>query len=339
MTEFILSLFSSSDKLRASSLYQLLTGKRTSSVLLFGFFNGLLFAHGCFPSLKQTVFDAQIQQMIDERLLSREGNELQLTEKGRLRGSSKSLTGLHYDKYGRTAQTSWRLLKFAVQVVSHLSANETTYLPAETGPFYSYQVKKWLKETKCSRTELITRLPSELSTVFSQMTEKQANFLANQFSGKKQTGLLAYQLTTLEDAVEQQIYQDQCIHGLLVIIEQHKDFLLYDLLSTLLSQNYNQSMLTTRALILAGDPVEEVMTKRALKKGTINDHLIEWAIFFDDFPFERLIHSETRKALASLDRPLLTLKYKDLDVQTVDYGEFRLAQIERFKGGSKYGVS
>ncbi|MDY4306798.1 helix-turn-helix domain-containing protein [Enterococcus mundtii] len=38
-------------------------------------------------------------------------------------------------------------------------------------------------------------------------------------------------------------------------------------------------MLTTRALILSGDSVEQVMVKRGLKKGTINDHLIEWAIF------------------------------------------------------------
>ena len=53
------------------------------------------------------------------------------------------------------------------------------------------------------------------------------------------------------------------------------------------------------------------------------------------FLFERLIHSKTRRSLASLERPLLTLRYKDLEGQTIDYGEFRLAQIEAFKGGDK----
>ncbi|MGM0147338.1 helix-turn-helix domain-containing protein [Enterococcus sp. AZ162] len=339
MTEFILSLFSSSDKLRASSLYQLLSGKRTSSVLLFGFFQRLLVVHGCFPSLEQATFDTQIQQMIDEGLLKWEDRELQLTKKGEMRRKNKSLLGLHYDKYGRTATVSWRLLKFYVQVVSHLSANETAYLPVETGPFYAYQVKRWLKEATCTKTELVAQVSKELSTIFTLMPDEQANFLANQFSGKKQTGLLAYQLTTLEDGTAQQLFQDQCIHRLLAIIEQHPDFLLYDLLAPLLRQNYNQSMLTTRALILSGDSVEQVMVKRGLKKGTINDHLIEWAIFFDDFPFERLIHSETRRSLASLDRPLLTLRYKDLEGQTIDYGEFRLAQIEAFKGGDKNGFA
>lgn len=339
MTEFILSLFSSSDKLRASSLYQLLSGKRTSSVLLFGFFQRLLVVHGCFPLLEQATFDKQIQQMIDEGLLKWEEQELQLTEKGKMGRKKESLTGLHYDKYGRTATTSWRLLKFSVQVVSHLSANETAYLPVETGPFYSYQVKRWLKEATCTKTELVAQISKELSTIFALMPDEQANFLANQFSGKKQTGLLAYQLTTLEDGVAQQLFQDQCIHRLLAIIEQHSDFLLYDLLAPLLRQNYNQSMLTTRALILSGDSVEQVMMKRGLKKGTINDHLIEWAIFFDDFPFERLIHSETRRSLASLDQSLLTLRYKDLVGQAVDYGEFRLAQIETFKGGDNNGIA
>ncbi|MDA9461750.1 helix-turn-helix domain-containing protein [Enterococcus mundtii] len=339
MTEFILSLFSSSDKLRASSLYQLLSGKRTSSVLLFGFFQRLLVVHGCFPLLEQATFDKQIQQMIDEGLLKWEEQELQLMEKGKMGRKKESLTGLHYDKYGRTATTSWRLLKFSVQVVSHLSANETAYLPVETGPFYSYQVKKWLKEATCTKTELVAQISKELSTIFALMPDEQANFLANQFSGKNQTGLLAYQLTTLEDGVAQQLFQDRCIHRLLAIIEQHADFLLYDLLAPLLRQNYNQSMLTTRALILSGDSVEQVMMKRGLKKGTINDHLIEWAIFFDDFPFERLIHSETRRSLASLDRSLLTLRYKDLVGQAVDYGEFRLAQIETFKGGDNNGIA
>lgn len=339
MTEFILSLFSSSDKLRASSLYQLLSGKRTSSVLLFGFFQRLLVVHGCFPSLEQATFDKQIQQMIDEGLLKWEDRELQLTKKGEMRRKYESLLGLHYDKYGRTATVSWRLLKFSVQVVSHLSANETAYLPVETGPFYAYQVKRWLKEATCTKTELVAQVSKELSTIFTLMPDEQANFLANQFSGKKQTGLLAYQLTTLEDGTAQQLFQDQCIHRLLAIIEQHSDFLFYDLLAPLLRQNYNQSMLTTRALILSGDSVEQVMVKRGLKKGTINDHLIEWAIFFDDFPFERLIHSETRRSLASLERPLLTLRYKDLEGQTIDYGEFRLAQIEAFKGGDKNGFA
>ncbi len=49
MIVFILSLFSSRNKLRVSSLYQLLVGKRTTSVLIFGFTHELLFAHNSFP--------------------------------------------------------------------------------------------------------------------------------------------------------------------------------------------------------------------------------------------------------------------------------------------------
>ena len=49
MIVFILSLFSSGHKLRISSLYQLLVGKRTTSVLIYGFTHELLFIHNSFP--------------------------------------------------------------------------------------------------------------------------------------------------------------------------------------------------------------------------------------------------------------------------------------------------
>lgn len=38
MDSFILALFSDNDKLRPSTLYQILIGKRTSSVLSYAFF-------------------------------------------------------------------------------------------------------------------------------------------------------------------------------------------------------------------------------------------------------------------------------------------------------------
>ena len=56
-------------------------------------------------------------------------------EKGKMGRKKRILTGLHYDKYGRTATTSWRLLKFSVQVVSHLSANETSLFTSRDRTF------------------------------------------------------------------------------------------------------------------------------------------------------------------------------------------------------------
>ena len=81
MTEFILSLFSSSDKLRASSLYQLL---KVGSVLpryYFWLFQRLLVVHGCFPLLEQATFDKQIQQMVDEGLLKWEEQRVSIDGK------------------------------------------------------------------------------------------------------------------------------------------------------------------------------------------------------------------------------------------------------------------
>jgi uncharacterized protein YpbB len=55
MDTFILSLFSTEDKLKPSTLYQVLSGKRTSSVLTYAFFHNLLHLSGVCPQLTETV--------------------------------------------------------------------------------------------------------------------------------------------------------------------------------------------------------------------------------------------------------------------------------------------
>ncbi|MGM9903035.1 hypothetical protein A5844_000372 [Enterococcus sp. 10A9_DIV0425] len=334
MTEFILSLFSSRDKLRVSTLFHLLSGKRTSSVLLYGFFHGLLFIHGSFPTLKQSEFFTMIEEMTKENLLYVEGKDVKLTPLGKkqLEEQSVDLTGLQYDKYGRTDNECWRLIKFAVQVVSQLAADEQKYLPVETSPFYSYQIKRWLKEANYSRRELAEGLYQELTEIFLLMPRDKADFLANQFSGNSRIGLLDYQLIKTKDDTKLKFFQDQCVHLLLAAISKHKPFLLKLLIQPLLYQNHNQSMLVTRQMVQEGLSVEQIMARRRLKRGTINDHLIEWAIFFDDFPYEQIVSKKTRNILSHVSQPIITLNYRDVNIGDLDYGEFRLYQIEQLKG-------
>lgn len=64
MTLFILTLFRSGHKLRVSSIYHLLTGKRTSSVLIFGYFHQILVFLGSLPSLEKAVFDQVIKKLL-----------------------------------------------------------------------------------------------------------------------------------------------------------------------------------------------------------------------------------------------------------------------------------
>ncbi|MEO2701883.1 hypothetical protein ABHA11_13505, partial [Enterococcus faecium] len=170
MIVFILSLFSSRNKLRVSSLYQLLVGKRTTSVLIFGFTHELLFAHNSFPDLKQDKFYQIMQKLAQQGWIEINENEAKLTSAGadRLSELHTEYTGLRFDRYGRTGETSWRLIKFAVQVISNLASGNQDYLPAETSPFYTFQLKKWLSGSRLPRGILIDSAYESLAQLFSE---------------------------------------------------------------------------------------------------------------------------------------------------------------------------
>lgn len=123
MTLFILTLFQTGYKLRISTLYHLLVGKRTSSVLLHGFFYENLAYLGALPNLTEALFQKAVKELEVSRLITVEEGFGVLTQQGKLRLAENyfDLSGLNNLRYGRMRENSWQLLLFALQVVSHLS--------------------------------------------------------------------------------------------------------------------------------------------------------------------------------------------------------------------------
>lgn len=56
--DYILSLFQHGYKVKTSTLYHLLRGKRTTSVLIYGFLYDNLVAFGLFPLLSKTTYES-----------------------------------------------------------------------------------------------------------------------------------------------------------------------------------------------------------------------------------------------------------------------------------------
>lgn len=335
MFDYILSLFSSGDKRRISTLYQVLTGKRTSSVLLYSFFEQLLPAHQSIPKLQKNEFEKILHQLEQQHLLKLMDNEAVITEKGKHYLKNRRSYQVDFGRYGRTAETSWRLLKFSVQVIANLSIQQKDYLPIETSPFYTMKIKSWLAAEE--RATLAELFYEEWQELFQQMPKEQADFLANQLTGRDRIGQLPYQLAPDKESFEIGLIQAEAVHALLALLETKRTFTLYGLVSDLLRQNLNQSMLVTRQLALSGDTKETIMQKRRLKAGTLTDHLIEWALFFSDFPYERFISEQTIRVLENLEEPVKDWRYQEVSSsRELDYGEFRLYQIQCLKGEGRW---
>lgn len=319
MTLFILTLFQTGYKLRTSTLYHLLVGKRTSSVLLHGFFYKNLSFLGLLPKLKEEDFQKELQKLVAKNLITIEEGFGELTPQGvqLLEENSFDLNGLNNLRYGRMRENSWQLILFAVQVVSFLSFGEKEYLPIENRPYYLQQIKQWLSQTK---PHLVERFQQELTDIFLKLPTEDADFLANQFSGYDFQGRTAFQL--LPEKWQEEpwnvLYRQRAID---LFLEHVGEGELARLLVLLDQQNMNQSMIKTREFFMAGKSVEEILTLRHLKQGTINDHFIEWALLEGTFPFERFELIDFVDLTAD---QVVNQHYQNFEVP---YLNFRLSQI------------
>ncbi|MDU5333566.1 helix-turn-helix domain-containing protein [Enterococcus sp.] len=319
MTFFILTLFQTGYKIRTSTLYHLLVGKRTSSVLLHGFFYRNLIYLGSLPNLKEATFQREIQNLIAAEWITTNEGFGRMTQLGSEQLSEKNfdLVGLDNLRYGRMREDSWQLILFAVQVLSYLSYGEKEYLPIEQRPFYLQQLKKWLAGSK---PHLVERFQHELFAIFQQLPAGESDFLANQFSGYGFQGKTAFQLLPMKYQEEpwNQLYRQ---HAIDLFLAQVKEGELARLISTLDQQNLNKSMLKTREFFLAGKSESEILRLRHLKQGTINDHFIEWALMEETFPFERfqLVDFSHLSIEQVIDQ-----RYQEYDIP---YLSFRLSQI------------
>lgn len=334
MNELILSFFEEGNKMKGTTLYHLLRGRRTNSVLVYGFFHGVLPYLGAFPKLDESLIKKILAYHCSKGFLKEDKGEYLLTDKGRraLEKNPFRFPEIDYFSFGKTAHMNWRLVKFAIQVVSYFSYSENEYLPIETSPYYTIQVKNWLRQQE--RKQLSVQIKTELTATFQQLSDTQAAFLSNQFSGRQIDGAVAYQL--LPDSMQEfpynQLFEDEAIHAFFRCLKELPESALYELVKEGLKQNYNQSVRQTIRLFLQGATKEQVMQVRHIKESTINDHLIEWAILDEAFPFQQFISKETEEQLCQLNSPILTWQYREINQRfSLSYDSFRLFQIREYR--------
>ncbi|MBP2099671.1 helix-turn-helix domain-containing protein [Enterococcus rivorum] len=338
-TDFILALFQHGYKARISTLYHLLRGKRSSSVLLYGFlYNNLRFIE-FFPDLNEKEYSEMIQALSHQELLKIiHANEAQITEKGMSKLREKGIPLERYpwiDNYhfGKKDFEMFRVLQFSVQVVSNLSYENKQYVPIESSPIYQWALKKWL--TTLPKKELIHQLKEEWMMVLESLPDEEAVYFVQQFSGYQQVGKTVHQLLKTSDScLEKQLLNKNYLHHLLVTIKQnHRLPLLQSMMNWSFFQNDNQSVQETKRYLDMTTNLELIAKKRKLKVSTIKDHLIELSLV-DDFPFDLFIDEKIKKLLNEIkQRPLQEWSYPTVKSQipTLDYFEFRLYQVQNIR--------
>lgn len=332
---FILTLFQHGYKVRTSTLYHLLKGKRTSSVLVYGFlYENLRFFQLC-PELSEQEFNRQIHTLNEARLLVTDlTGEVQITKQGKrlLSESDQSIHWLDNYRFGKTDEEIWRFLQFLVQVTSHLSYGDKEYIPLEQSPFYQAYLKRRIASV--SKKELIQTMKTEWYFLLSRLSKSEADYFAQQFSGYQQIGRIAAQILQKESTpFEQLLIKKDWLHHLLYEIENmREETFLKKSIQPFITKNDNQSMNQTKSYLHQQPSIETIAQQRGMKKSTIQDHLLELALT-EEIPFEHYISKETYRFLDQLSSPCQQWIYRSLkqENEQLDYFEYRLYQIEKLK--------
>ncbi|WP_291292682.1 helix-turn-helix domain-containing protein [Enterococcus sp.] len=323
MDAFILALFHHSDKLRPSTVYQILSGKRTSSVLSYAFFYDRLGVFQAMPNLEEKEFTERVNALIAAKQLeSDEDGYLQTTVSVPSKEAA-ICSHLNYFQFGRRGEQMWRLVQLLVQAAAFQDISNR-YVPVENTPMFTEPVRQLIRQHPQLKQDLFT----ELWQVFEQLPPAYADFLVGTLSGPEVIGQTFFQLLP-EDYQKmpwRQLFSAAAIHCFLSVAKAQSPLLAAGL-KPFYQENLNQSMLKTRRLFLSGQSIEEIMEQRQIKRGTVNDHLIEWAIIDEQFPYQAFASQYPFPPLA------WKLPYQVLKQEVpLDFLSIRINQIAQKRG-------
>lgn len=336
-TQFILALFYHGYKARTSTLFHLLKGKHTSSVLLYGFLFDNLRFFGSFPDLSEKEYEHCLMELRKkEHLFFLEKGQVQLTEKGLnylLSNSANSYLDypcIDYFQFGKTDDECWRMLQFSVQITSYLSYGETHYVPLEQSPLFQQHIKKIIKNYP--KKEFIQQIKTEWSALFSELPIEEANFFAHQFTGYQHIGQIPHQLINLEGtALHRQFFLKNRLHKLLSIILLREDSsILKQIIYPLIKQNENKSMNESLKYLKLGCTLEEISAQRTIKTNTVKDHFLEASII-GLVESDQILDKSISNMLNQVQGPYQEWQYQELKgkINELDYFDFRLYQITK----------
>lgn len=341
---FILSLFQHGDKARYSTLAHLLRGKRTTSILLYGFFYDVLPYFSLLPKVSDKQINQIVQTLLQENLLIEEHpGMVQISQKGCRYLADNPLVdyhGLMSFKYGRLDDRFMELLLFATQVVSEYCHGNVTYQPIETNGHKQYLIRRWFQGLPKDRHELGHSFHQEWQQLIVSYPEPYRDFIVAYLSGHGQIGQTAGQLAEqagISPFEVNLISKKLCHLGIEVILKSPESYpYMQGLYKQIDTPVVNESALKTYQLFQAGWTIDELCQGRRLKRSTVSDHLLEWAIIRPDFDFSRLLsesESEVLKGLLAHKPNVRDWRYGDLGEASdkVSFLAFRCFQIQQVR--------
>lgn len=342
---FCLSLYSIDYPVKPATLYHILVGKRTASILFKAHIYHAIPFFSVFPNLNRSQYDNMVREFIEKDWIKASENN----EEYYLCKKAKEELDLYFSKHfypkninqllnGQVTKEFWKKILFSTQVLSELRYQNNHYLPIEKEWKTQLWLKNWLKNSSLERQELGSSFGKEWIQLLKEFRSFDAEILVAQLTGHKKNGKTSTQLAVKYglDQMELTFLVQNTISQLLnkVVSEKETFPLFYLIYQECKGDRYSSLSLSARSTayyLEKGYSIEKIALERRLKVNTISEHIIELAIIFPNFDVSNFIPKEDYQRLCALFSENEEITYEDLkkEMPQIPFSWYRLIQIER----------
>jgi uncharacterized protein YpbB len=326
----------------SQAVYYLLKGKQSAQVIQDSHFFQVSNLFGVFSIVKMEQFETIQKELVQNGLMIEieqksyyivtELGQQTLKEFNEEFPLSSNLNGL---KFRKTSEIFWRRYSLFFQTISNLNKKVRYFKAVQQ----DQQILNWVKTSilsfKKNKEEIVEHFYVETVKLLKSLPDEDANIFTKRLSGSNEFGLTNQQiaLELNEDPWLVYVRFQAILHTILSILIQDNSS--FPLLSRFIEhsnhQTITQTALETKKIFELGLSIKEIAQRRGLKESTIEDHIVEFAIYDVDFPFERFVTKDDTNKIIEKARNLKSLKLrliKESLQNEVSYFQIRLALVK-----------
>lgn len=320
----------------SSSIYHLLKGKRSIQTVQDAHLYSLGSYYGVYKSISKGYYDKKIHELVKDDLLEMVDEQealYHISHKGLEWKNNQafplSFKGLlYFDK----ADIFMGRLLLLIQTLTNSKMNFYSFIPVVNNPEIELWVKHAYRRVKGSESVILYKIYSELKLCLSQLLEKEANIFVDRLTGYQSYGMSLFQLSKEYNMTVDDIHLIliSIIHRILGDLEV--DSTKFPILSTMVDKKSSLSQITNSAsetykYFLKGLTIEQIANVRHLKLNTIQDHLVEIALYDHQFSIDRYVNKNEQNEILSALKKANSHRLKDIKKlvdDQINYFQIRL---------------
>ncbi|SEQ24800.1 Uncharacterized protein YpbB [Virgibacillus subterraneus] len=320
-----------------SAIYHLLKGKKSIQTVQDAHIYKLDNFYGIYKSLKKQNFDERIDKLISAGLVQLNDNSSAIpTALGNewLQENPNSIPLRYFNgmNYSSSATIFFERLVLLIQTISNSSNSNLNFIPVVDKPVVTGWVKEQYYVIKQDLHYFLQSFYDELYDLLKCFQDQEASMFVDSLTGFKHYGMSSYQLADNYNLklIDVPLALIGIIHHMLFTIEH--DTRKYPLLSHIKNElpeysNTTKSATKTRELLNCHYTAEEISIMRNLKLNTIYDHIVEIALYDEQFPLDNYIDEQGHQEVLNVINRLKSYKLKDIKQEInkeISYFQIRL---------------